>query len=102
MKRLTRYIGCFVRSLIGLSLGFVVGVVIGGGVSAAQSSAPVKSGKTKVAPAAEVNFEELLVQGKYHFSDEAVTTVEEDKALEALLGVRRDFKDRINKSAARH
>ena len=49
-----------------------------------------------------MSFEELLVQGKYHFSDEAVTTVEEDKILDALLPVRKDFKDRIKKSASRH
>ena len=50
----------------------------------------------------EVNFDDLLVQGKYHFSDEAVTTVEQDKVLDALLGVRKDFKDRIKRSASRH
>ena len=45
------------------------------------------------------NFEDLLVQGKYHFSDEAVTTVEDDKVLDALIGVRADFKDRIKQSS---
>lgn len=50
----------------------------------------------------DVSFEDVLVQGKYHFSDEAVTTVEQDKILDALLGVRTDFKDRLKKSAARH
>lgn len=49
----------------------------------------------------EVSFDDVLVQGKYHFSDEAVTTVEDDKILDALLGVRTDFKDRIKKSTAR-
>ena len=49
----------------------------------------------------DVNFEDLLVQGKYHFSDEAVTTVEDDKVLDALLGTRTEFKDRIKKSASR-
>lgn len=44
------------------------------------------------------NFEDLLVQGKYHFSEEAVTTVEEDKVLDALIGVRSDFKDRLKSS----
>lgn len=48
----------------------------------------------------EMNFEDLLVQGKYHFSDEAVTTVEEDKVLDGLIGVRTDFKDRVRQSAA--
>ena len=50
----------------------------------------------------DVSFDDVLVQGKYHFSDEAVTTVENDKVLDALLGVRTDFKDRLKKSAARH
>lgn len=45
------------------------------------------------------NFEDLLVQGKYHFSDEAVTTVEDDKVLDSLIGVRSDFKDRIKQSS---
>ena len=50
----------------------------------------------------EVSFEDLLVEGKYHFSDEAVVTVEDDKILDALLGVRRDFKDKIEQSASRN
>lgn len=45
------------------------------------------------------NFEDLLVQGKYHFTDEAVSTVEEDKVLDSLLGLRSDFKDRMVQSA---
>ncbi len=50
----------------------------------------------------DVSFEDLLVQGKYHFSDEAVTTVEDEKILDALLPVRKDFQDRIKRSASRH
>lgn len=50
----------------------------------------------------EMKFDELLVRGKYHFADEAVVTVEEDKVLDALLGQRTDFKDRIKRSASRH
>lgn len=52
----------------------------------------------KNSEATNLNFEDLLVQGKYHFSDEAVTTVEEDKVLDSLLGVRSDFKDRLKSS----
>lgn len=51
--------------------------------------------------ATNLSFDDILVQGKYHFSDEAVTTVENDKVLDALLGVRTDFKDRIKKSTSR-
>ncbi len=49
-----------------------------------------------------VSFDDLLIQGKYQFSDEAVVTVEQDKVLDSLLGVRKDFKDRIQRSAAKH
>lgn len=52
----------------------------------------------KTSEATSHNFEDLLVQGKYHFSDEAVTTVEEDKVLDSLIGVRSDFKDRLKSS----
>lgn len=50
----------------------------------------------------DVSFDELLIQGQYHFSDEIVTTVEQDKVLDALLGVRKDFKDRMKRSASRY
>ncbi len=64
--------------------------------SVQPTATPAKSEKT------EHNFEDLLVQGKYHFSDEAVTTVEEDKVLDSLLGIRTDFKDKIEQSAGRY
>ncbi len=54
---------------------------------------PAKQSQTNM------NFEDLLVSGHYHFSDEAVTTVEEDKVLNSLIGVRTDFKDRMKQSA---
>ena len=63
---------------------------------AQEAAAPAKKKKST-----EVSFDDVLVQGKYHFSDEAVTTVEDDKILDALLGVRTDFKDRVKKSTAR-
>lgn len=46
------------------------------------------------------NFEDLLVNGKYHFADEAVSTVEADKVFDSLIGVRTDFKDRLQDSAS--
>lgn len=61
----------------------------------AKASDQAKKKKTT-----DVSFEDVLVQGKYHFSDEAVTTVEQDKVLDSLLGVRKDFKDRIRKSVS--
>jgi hypothetical protein len=65
-------------------------------------AAPEKGAKEKSAKGKEISFDEILVQGKHHFSDEAVVTVEQDKVLDALLEVRKDFKDRIKKSAKRN
>jgi RNase H-fold protein (predicted Holliday junction resolvase) len=63
-----------------------------------QQEPVVKSDKKST----DMSFDELLVQGKYHFTDEAVTTVENDKILDGLLEVRKNFKDRIEQSAARY
>ncbi len=63
-------------------------------VFAAPESSALKAKKAQ-----DMNFEDLLVNGQYHFSDEAVTTVEEDKVLNSLIGVRKDFKDRMRQSA---
>lgn len=75
-----------------LVLSFCAGTVM---------AAPAKKVK-KVRQSKEVSFDEILVQGKHHFSDEAVVTVEQDKVLDALLEVRKDFKDRIKQSAKRN
>lgn len=56
-------------------------------------SAPAQNQKSK-----EMSFEEILIQGKYQFSDEAVTTVEQDKVLEGLIGLKKDFKERMEES----
>jgi hypothetical protein len=63
-----------------------------------ESALPSVPAKKSADSSTSHNFEDLLVQGKYHFSDEAVTTVEEDKVLDALIGVRSDFKDRLKSS----
>ncbi len=59
---------------------------------------PALPAAQKSSEATSHSFEDLLVQGKYHFSDEAITTVEEDKVLDSLIGVRSDFKDRLKSS----
>ncbi|UOF02719.1 hypothetical protein ACES2L_04595 [Bdellovibrio bacteriovorus] len=69
----------------------VMVLVLVGSMAQAATDKPAK--KT------DMNFEDLLVSGQYHFSDEAVTTVEEDKVLNSLIGVRADFKDRMKHSA---
>ncbi|MEK2644713.1 hypothetical protein [Bdellovibrio sp. BCCA] len=68
-------------------------------VMAGMAHAAPEAGKPATKKAQDMNFEDLLVSGQYHFSDEAVTTVEEDKVLNSLIGVRTDFKDRMKQSA---
>ncbi len=88
-------------------LAFLIALSASGAAASASGdgSAPEKAGAESTAKKGgsqtELKFEELLVQGKYHFADEAVVTVEEDKVLDTLLGQRMDFKDRLKKSASR-
>jgi hypothetical protein len=81
------------------ALTLVAATPVNAATAAAPASTEAATAKKKTT---DVSFDDVLVQGKYHFSDEAVTTVENDKVLDALLGVRTDFKDRLKKSAARH
>ena len=68
-------------------------------LSAAAFAAPKAETRKPADSNTSHAFEDLLVQGKYHFSDEAVTTVEEDKVLDSLIGVRTNFKDRMERSS---
>ena len=85
-------------ALIALSLGLAVSARAAEDAKKETKPAAAKAGASQT----QHSFEDLLVQGKYHFSDEAVTTVEEDKVLDSLLGVRSDFKDRIEQSSLRN
>lgn len=82
-------------------LGFVSALIIGAVTIFGAQAQDASTAQAKKKKSTELSFDDVLVQGKYHFSDEAVTTVEDDKILDALLGVRTDFKDRIKKSTAR-
>ena len=66
--------------------------------SSSNSKSRAKS-KRKV-KTVEVDFDDLLIRGKYHFSDESVLTVEQEKTLNGLLKMRRNYKDRLQKTAA--
>lgn len=87
------------------ALIFCTGILVSFGLQAAPTTKDAKSDKKNALAASsqtEHSFEDLLVQGQYHFSDESVTTVEEDKVLDALIGVRSEFKDRLENSAEKN
>jgi hypothetical protein len=77
-------------------------VPLSSGHAANESDAQKAKAAAAKKKSTEMSFDDVLVQGKFQFADEAVATVEGDKVLDALLGVRTDFKDRLKKSAARH
>ena len=71
----------------------------GGKKKSNQKSSKAKSGnpvQTKgKALRREVVFTGSTVNGKYHSAGEAVTKVEQEKQLNDLIGMRRDYKDRL-------
>ncbi len=68
------------------------------GLATATAAPKKKSGKLET----DVNFSDLMVQGKYQLADEANATVEDDKALNDLLQPRKNFKDRLSQTAQRN
>lgn len=46
----------------------------------------------------DVKFDDHLVGGKYQVPLEALSVVENEKILDELIGVRKDFNDRVEKS----
>jgi hypothetical protein len=62
----------------------------------AQDAFSATAAKKKLSTS--VDFSDRTVGGKYMFSTESVTTVENDKSLDDLIGVRKNFKDRIERS----
>ena len=49
-----------------------------------------------------MNFKDYRVNGKFMFSKEAITKVEGDKSLSDMLGLRTDFKDRLEDLSKRY
>jgi hypothetical protein len=82
---------------------FLMSLLVSLNLTAANKAPAPAATTTEPAKAAGTgkshNFEDLLVNGKYHFADEAVSTVEADKVFDSLIGVRNDFKDRLEDSA---
>lgn len=60
------------------------------------------AGNSKKKSGTDLSFEDLLVQGRYHFSNESVVTVEEEKVFSKLLKIRKDFDDRVKDSSGQN
>lgn len=75
--------------------------------SASAKGAAKKAKTTKVAGISkdlsqDIKFSDQLIQGRYNYSDEALVTVENEKYLDDLLGVRKNFKDRVKLSTKKY
>lgn len=88
------------KTIFSLSLFLMLSSIANAAPESANSATGVDPAANK--KGTQLSFDDLLVQGKYHFADEAVTTVEQDKVLDALLGIPTDFKDRIKSSTSKY
>lgn len=79
---------------IAFTILYIAAVFVAQDANAAQSAK--KASKKNLSTS--VDFNDRTVGGKYMFSTEAITTVENDKSLDDLIGVRKNFKDRIERS----
>lgn len=65
--------------------------------STAFAGTKIKTSKLKT----NHDFGDKLVNGKYQYPDEANARVDDEKELDDLIGVRKNFKDRLKESAER-
>ena len=70
-------------------------------IAKANSNANLKVRVIKSKLKMEHDFSDKLVNGQYQYPDEATATVDDEKILDDLVGVRKEFKDRLNQSAER-
>ncbi len=75
-----------------LSYSFIFKIIVS--ILLGLSSVIVTASEFKEKPSQEHNFEGASVRGKYKLSTGGSVVVENEKYLEDLLGVRKDFKDR--------
>ncbi len=82
-------------------LVFALSIIVNIFVMAAESPAVAATTTTNpnVTNSKSHQFEDLLINGQHHFIDDSVSTVEADKVFDSLIGVRTDFKDRLQESA---
>ena len=83
------------KILGGIMILLLSGVTVAALAASKAAGSKIEDAKKK---ASNLSFEDLLIQGKYHVQNESVSTVEADKILDALLGLRKDFRDRVERS----
>ena len=67
----------------------------------AKAKSHVRAAKSHSKLSTDIDFADKVVGGKYQYSNESITTVENDKSLDDLIGVRKNFADRVKRSESR-
>jgi len=86
-------------------LTFVLVLTIGTSIEAANKKRSAKKSAPRVAPGAQLktdhSFTAATVQGRYRMPSEGMITVEDEKSVVDLLGMRLNFQDRLQAEKAR-
>ena len=83
-----------------VSILLIIGLVV---ASSMAQAAPKKSTRAKQKAQGDlktdVRFDDSVLHGQYQVPDEALAKVENEEGLNDLLGIRKNFKDRLLESA---
>jgi hypothetical protein len=78
-----------------ITLSLIMSLLLLAQPSQAKQKIKKTKSRSRSSLSTDVRFDSDTVYGKYQFADEALATVEDEKLLTSLLGVRTDFKDRL-------
>jgi hypothetical protein len=70
-------------------------ILIGSWSAIAKEKAAAPKVKAPSKLSTDVKFDDQAVGGKYQLPMEALSVVENDKSIDSLIGVRKNFRDRI-------
>ncbi len=93
------------KSAFALVMGMLVAAQVNAAPAKKSSKSPAKkaaatsAGKQKLSR--NLSFSGSAVDGKYHSAGESIANVESEKSLSALMGIRKNFRDRLSSEQAR-
>ena len=77
-------------------MGIILNLIMSSTVTAkSQKPSPARQSSTKT----EFHFDGSTIHGRYQSGEEALARVENEKIMNDLLGIRKDFKDRLKVQA---
>ncbi|MCC7405235.1 MAG: hypothetical protein IT288_12625 [Bdellovibrionales bacterium] len=83
------------KTFLGILLILSAAIASAKGNRPVAKTAPQPQASAQGSLSTDITFDGSTVHGRYNTADEATATVEDEKMLNRLLGVRLDFKDRL-------